>query len=124
MPREFSRAHRVADQVQRELGELIRALTQGSKLGLVTVTEVQVSPDLQHAYVFVSVIAGDAEAAVRVLSEHAKNLRHALGQVMRLKRGAPQLHFKHDKVPAEAQRLTSLIYQAVAEDQQHHHDEE
>lgn len=123
MPREFSRANRVADQVQRELGELIRELVQGSKLGLVTVTEVQVAPDLQHAYVFVSVIGGDAQAAVRVLSENAVMMRRALGRVMRLKRGAPQLHFKHDKIPAEAQRLTTIINHAVAEDRQHHPDE-
>lgn len=123
MPREFSRASRVADQVQRELSVLVSDLTRGAKLGLVTITEVQVSPDLSHANVFVSAVGGDPLAAVRVLHEHAGQLRHSLGQVMRLKKGAPQLHFRYDAVLANAERLNTLIHKAVAEDIQHHIDE-
>ena len=125
MPREFPRASRVADQVQRELGELLRELTRDAKLGLVTVTEVKVSPDLGHATVFVSVLGApdDGAAALSLLHDEAGSLRHALGRVMRLKKGAPQLHFKADKLPENAQRLTSLIDRAVAEDRSHHGDD-
>ncbi len=122
MPREFPRASRVADQVQRELSQLLRELTRDAKLGLVTVTEVRVSPDLTHAQVYVGVLGAPdgGEAALALLQEQAGALRHALGRVMRLKKGAPQLHFRADHVPENAQRLTSLIDRAVAEDRSHH----
>ncbi len=125
MPREFSRSSRIADQVQRELGELLRELTRDAKLGLVTVTEVNVSPDLSHANIFVSVLGApdDGSAALSLLHGQAGALRHALGRVMRLKKGAPHLHFKADKLPETAQRLTSLIDRAVAEDRSHHGDD-
>lgn len=125
MPREFSRASRVADQVQRELGDLLRELTRDAKLGLVTVTEVHMSPDMTHANIFVSVLGGpdNGEAALSLLHSQAGSLRHALARVMRLKKGPPQLHFKADRLPENAQRLTSLIDRAVAEDRSHHGDD-
>lgn len=126
MPREFSRASRVADQVQRELGELLRELTRDAKLGLVTVTEVHLSPDMTHANIFVSVLGGpdNGAAALSLLHSQAGALRHSLGRVMRLKKGPPQLHFRADHLPENAQRLTSLIDRAVAEDRSHHGEDE
>ena len=57
MAREYSRAARLADQIQRDLAELIRLEVKDPRVGLVTVTAVEVSPDLSHARVFVTTLA-------------------------------------------------------------------
>jgi ribosome-binding factor A len=123
MPKEYPRARRVADQIQRELSRLIVVELKDPRLRLVTVTEVEVTRDLAHAKVFVSVLgsddAGDAVAALRHAAGH---LRHLLGQAMRM-RTVPELHFSEDRTLVEASRLSALINRAVADDKRHHTDD-
>lgn len=120
MPKDFPRARRVAEQIQRELSRLISVELRDPRLRLVTVTEVEVTRDLAHAKVFVSVLGSDdASDAVSALRHAAGHLRHLLGHELSL-RSIPELHFVEDRVLIEGSRLSALINKAVAEDASHH----
>ena len=117
MPRDFPRTRRVGEQMQRELAALIRTEIKDPRLGMVTVSAVQVSRDLSHAKVFISVL-GDAEAkqlSLQILNKAAGFLRHALGQQM-IVRNVPQLHFVYDESIERGSRLSALIDAAVKSD--------
>ena len=124
MPREFSRTRRVGEQIQRELAQLIRAEIKDPRLGMLTIQSVEVSRDLSHARVFVSVMGDDEarEQTLAVLSRAAGFLRRLLGREMRL-RVIPQLHFQRDDSLDRGLYMSSLIDQAVAEDASHHQDD-
>jgi ribosome-binding factor A len=123
MPKDFPRARRVAEQIQRELSRLITTELKDPRVRLVTVTEVQVTRDLEHAKVFISVLGSDdASTAVAALKHAAGHLRGQIGRVMRL-RVVPELHFTEDRVLIEGSRLSALINQAVADDAKHHPEE-
>ena len=57
MKKNTQRAHRVGDQIQRELADLLRLHVKDPRIGMVTITAVEVSPDLSHAKIFFSVLA-------------------------------------------------------------------
>ena len=81
MAKEFSRAQRIGDQIQRELAQLIRLEVKDPRLGgLVTVTAVEVSRDSSHAKVFVTVMgAGEPEEGVDPVAQSIKVLNDASG---------------------------------------------
>mgnify|MGYP005750595131 CR=1 FL=1 len=117
MPRDFPRTRRVGEQMQRELAALIRDEVKDPRVGMVTVLAVEVTRDLAHAKVFVTVL-GDAEArdaSLAALNKAAGFLRHELGQRM-LTRTVPQLRFVYDESIERGSRLSALIDQAVASD--------
>jgi ribosome-binding factor A len=123
MPRDFPRSRRVAEQIQRELSRLITAEFQDPRLKLVTITEVEVSRDLSHARVYVSVLGSDDPSdAVAALKHASGRLRQMLSHALRM-RGVPELRFVEDKVLIEGSRLSGLINKAVAEDERHHEDD-
>ena len=117
MPREFSRTRRVGEQLQRELAELIRAELKDPRLGMVSVSQVQVSRDLGHAKVFVSVLGSDAQvkASIAVLKHAAGYLRGRLGRMLHI-RTVPELHFFLDRSLEEGARIGALINRAIASD--------
>jgi ribosome-binding factor A len=117
MPRDFPRTRRVGEQLQRELAALIRDEINDPRVGMVSVSAVEVSRDLSHAKVFISTLgeAEDAEASVKVLQGAAGYLRRLLGQRMTL-RSVPQLHFNRDYSIEQGARLSSLIDSAVRGD--------
>ena len=80
MAREYARTQRVADHLQRELAVLIRDEVGDPRLGMVSISAVEVSRDFSHAKVFVSTLgeAGDAETSVQVLQGAAGYLRRLL----------------------------------------------
>ena len=59
MPKEFSRTRRVGEQLRRELAPMVQAVARDKGLGLVSLTEVQVSPDLKHAQIYVTRLGSD-----------------------------------------------------------------
>jgi ribosome-binding factor A len=123
MPKDFPRARRVAEQIQRELSRLIASELKDPRIRLVTVTEVEVTRDLAHAKVYVSVLGSDdASEAVEGLRSAAGHLRRLLSRDMRM-RSVPELHFTEDRVLIEGSRLSALINQAVADDVRHHTDQ-
>jgi ribosome-binding factor A len=114
--KEYSRAERIGDQIQRELAMLIRQEIKDPRLGMVTVAAVRVSSDLGHARVYVTVLDGaDADASVRILNRAAPFLRHALGRRI-VMRAVPELRFVYDKAQEAGVRLASLIERSVAMD--------
>ena len=106
------RGVRVADQIQRDLGELIREL-KDPRIGLVTVNSVQVTPDYAHAKVFFSVLVGDATECEAGLSEAAGYLRNGLFKRLQI-HTVPTLHFQFDRTTEHAAELSALIREANA----------
>jgi ribosome-binding factor A len=117
MPREFPRARRVEEQLKRLLAEQIRREVKDPRVGLITITAVEVSRDLTHARVLFTPFAGvgDPGAALEALRHAAGFLRHQIRKEMRL-RVAPELVFEVDDSIERAARLTSLIHEAVEGD--------
>jgi ribosome-binding factor A len=109
------RLRRVADQIQKELSELLRSELKDPRVGMITLTGVEVSPDLGYAKVFFTTL-GDAEALVRTqegLARAAGFLRSELGHRLKL-RVTPQVRFVHDPTVERGARLSKLIDDAVA----------
>ncbi len=126
MPREYPRSRRVADQIQKDLSELIRNEVKDPRIGIVSVSEVEVSRDLAYAKVYVAELGADHEKnlqTVKTLNGAAGYLRKLLGQRMRL-RLTPQLSFLHDNSFEKACQLSSLIDEAMASDSQSDTEEE
>jgi ribosome-binding factor A len=109
------RLRRVADQIQKELSGLLRSELKDPRVGMITLTGVEVSPDLAHAKVFFTTL-GDASALARTeagLKRAAGFLRVELGQRLKL-RVTPEVHFVHDASVERGARLSKLIDDAVA----------
>ena len=117
MKRDSQRAQRVGEQIQRELAQLLRDEVKDPRVGRVTITAVEVSPDLSHAKVFVTDLAGRerAEESVHALSRTVGFLRSELAHRMNLY-SVPQLHFAYDDSIESGIRLSKLIDDAVASD--------
>ncbi len=107
-----NRGHRVADQIQRDVSELIREL-KDPRVGMVTIHAVEVSPDYAHAKVFFSVLVGDAQASEAALNEAAGFLRNGLFKRL-LIHTVPTLHFHFDATTERAASLNDLIARANA----------
>jgi ribosome-binding factor A len=105
-----NRSFRVADQIQRDLAELIRGL-KDPRLGLLTVNSVEVSPDYAHAQVYFSLLVGDAKACEDALNEAAGYLRNGLFKRLTI-HTVPTLHFHYDKTTERAAALSALIRKA------------
>lgn len=108
------RLRRVADQIQRELSELLHAELKDPRVGMITLTGVEVSPDLAHAKVFFTTLA-EAESLARIeagLRRAAGFLRVQLGKRLKL-RVTPEIHFKHDVSIERGVHLSQLIDAAV-----------
>lgn len=113
--RSFSRRERVAEQIRRELADLIHSELRDPRVGMVSLTEVAVSPDYAHAKVFFSSLGGsDHLASVMAGLEHAAGfLRTELGKRISLHM-TPQLHFVFDQSLERGAQLSRLISEAAA----------
>ena len=110
-----ARSARIADQIQRSLAELIRLEVRDPRVGLVTLTGVELSRDQSHAKVFFTVLgsAAEAEEAGRGLQRAAGFLRSELSREL-TSRKVPELHFEFDASVERGVRLSRLIDEAVA----------
>ena len=109
-----ARRARIADQIQRELAELVRTELRDPRVGMVTLTGVEVSRDQSHAKVFFTVLGPEAAArdAAEGLGHAAGFLRTQLAHRLST-RSVPELHFEHDESVERGIRLTRLIDEAV-----------
>ena len=127
MAKDYSRTQRIGDQMQRELALLIQREVKDPRLGMVTITAVDVARDLGHAKVYITAMGGgldepqQVEQSLGMLKEAAGFLRMMLGKVMKL-RSVPQLHFYYDASIRRGAELSALIERAVLEDRQHQSD--
>jgi len=120
LPREFNRSDRVAGSIRRELAKLIQMELRDPEVGFIGLSDVEVTRDLAHAKVFVTVFESEkAGSSLKALKRAAGFLRSRLGQEMRI-RIVPELHFHHDASVETGQRMDRLIEAAVASDHEHH----
>jgi ribosome-binding factor A len=107
-----NRSYRIADQIQRDLAGLIREL-KDPRIGMVTVSAVEVTPDYAHAKVFFSVLVGDAAESQEALNEAAGFLRNGLFKRLQI-HTVPTLHFQYDRTTERAAEMSALIHKANA----------
>ena len=105
-----NRSFRVADQIQRDVAELIREL-KDPRVGMVTINAVEVTPDYAHAKVFFSLLVGDPAECATALNEAAGFLRNSLFKRLAI-HTVPTLHFQFDRTTERAAELSALINKA------------
>jgi ribosome-binding factor A len=115
MAKEYSRSSRVAEQMRRELADLLQFEVKDPRIGMVTVTEVEVTGDMAHAKIFYSAKAGTLELQAG-LEKSSGFLRSQLAKRMLL-RTVPQLHFVYDQSADYGMKMTKLIDEALGSDE-------
>ena len=108
-----NRAFKVADQIQRDLTELIARELKDPRVGMVTLQGVEVTPDYAHAKVFFSLLTGNPEETAEGLNAAAGFLRNALFKRLHI-HTVPTLHFIYDRTTERAADMNALIAKAVA----------
>jgi ribosome-binding factor A len=108
-----NRGFKVADQIQRDLTELIARELKDPRVGMVTLQAVEVTPDYAHAKVFFSVLVGDPQQTQDALNQAAGFLRNGLFKRLHI-HTVPTLHFIYDRTTERAADMNALIAQAVA----------
>jgi ribosome-binding factor A len=123
MAREFTRTQRVADFIRKELAVIIQMELRDPRLGIVGITDVEVSRDLANARVYVTVMGCDDKQAmeipVKVLNGAAGFLRSRLAKVSTM-RTIPALHFHYDESILRGSRISSMIDEAIRSDKDMH----
>jgi ribosome-binding factor A len=122
MAREFKRTDRVAEQLQRELAQIIQLEIRDPRVGMVTVCAVDLSRDLHYATVYVTFLGieetvGATQAAIDVLNDASSYIRTLIGKRMRM-RAVPHVKFLFDQSISRGRDLSSLIKQARDKDSQ------
>ena len=116
MPREFRRSDRVAGSLRRELAKILQMEVKDPEMGFIGLSDVEVTRDLAHAKVFVTVFEHEkAESSIKALNRQAGYLRSLLGKAMRI-RAVPELHFHHDASVETGRHMDELIDSAVSSD--------
>ena len=107
-----NRGFRVADQIQRDVAALVREL-KDPRIGMVTITGVDVTPDYAHATVRFSLLVGDLGECEVALNEAAGFVRNGLFKRLQI-HTVPTLHFQFDRTTERAAELSALIARANA----------
>ena len=109
MPREFSRKVRVAESIKRALAPLVSDWMRERGAGMASVTAADVSPDLKHSKIFVSVYGGMvADSVIGDLNQEAGRFRRVLGRELRL-RALPELEFCLDESIERGAEMTEML---------------
>ena len=108
-----NRGYRVADQIQRDLTELIARELKDPRVGMVTIQSVEVTPDYAHAQVYFSLLIGDPVETAAGLNQAAGFLRSGLFKRLHI-HTVPTLHFHFDRTTERAADMNALIAKAVS----------
>ena len=108
-----NRGFRVADQIQRDLADLIARELKDPRVGMVTIQAVEVTPDYAHAKVFFSLLTGDPVETAQGLNAAAGFLRSGLFKRLHI-HTVPTLHFVYDRTTERAADMNALIAKAVS----------
>ena len=108
-----NRAFKVADQIQRDLTELIARELKDPRVGMVTLQGVEVTPDYAHAKVFFSLLTGDPVETQAALNQAAGFLRNGLFKRLHI-HTVPTLHLVFDRTSERAADMNALIAKAVS----------
>lgn len=115
-PRDFKRSERVAGQIRRDLAKLIQQEIKDPEVGFVSLSDVEVTRDLSHAKVFITVFEPEkAQQSLKALRRASSFLRSRLAQELRL-RHMPELHFEHDDSVEKGSHIDELISKALNSD--------
>ncbi|MBQ8706665.1 MAG: 30S ribosome-binding factor RbfA [Succinivibrionaceae bacterium] len=120
MPRVFSRARRVADQMQKEIALLLQQDFKDPRVGFVTVSGVDLSGDLMYAKVFVTFLGvddGHIREAVKILNEASGFFRSMIASRMKL-RAVPNISFHYDSTLVSGMKLSGLISETIRHDEE------
>lgn len=118
MSKEFSRTQRVSQQLQKELAIILQREVRDSRIGMVTISDVEVSRDLAYAKVFVTFLCvGEQtpESSLNALKEHEAHVRMMLGKRIRL-RLTPEVRFVYDNTLVDGMRMSNLVTEVVSND--------
>ncbi|MDH5552922.1 MAG: 30S ribosome-binding factor RbfA [Nitrosomonas sp.] len=117
MPKDYSRTLRVADQIQRELADLFDHEIKDPRVGMITITGVEVDRDYSYAKIFYTTLGSKEDNfLVEKGLERAKGfLRSSLSHRMKL-RTVPQLQFVYDESVERGVRISNLIDEAIAQE--------
>ena len=103
----------MADQIQRDLAELVARELKDPRVGMITISAVEVTPDYAHAKVYFSLISGDPVETTAGLNAAAGFLRNGLFKRLHI-HTVPTLHFIFDRTTERAADMNALISKAVA----------
>ena len=124
MPREFSRSERMAEQLRRELAEIVRDEIDDPRLGFVSFTEVRMSRDLSHAVIYCSVLnSEDQVESIEVLNRAVGFIRKEIARRIRA-RIVPTLKFVIDESVTRGVAMDELITEAIKNDKKHDGDDD
>ena len=113
-PRGFQRSERVAEQVRRDLAELIRTELKDPRVGMISLTEVELTPDYAHAKIYFTTLKSDqVDEILQGLRRAAGFLRRELGRRIHI-HTLPELHFHYDSSLEHGMNLSALIDRANA----------
>jgi ribosome-binding factor A len=123
MPKEFTRSNRIADQIQRDLAQLVQTGLKDPRIGMVTISDVRVSRDMGYADVYITLLTAEElhedseeiKLTLDVLNKAAGFLRNELGRSLQI-RMIPHLRFYFDKTVGEGRRMSTLIAKARSKD--------
>jgi ribosome-binding factor A len=119
MSHNLTRARRVGEQIRRELAEILRTELKDPRVGMITLTGVEISADFERAKVFYTLLGQQDHAAAQLALEHAGGfLRTQVAKRLKL-RAIPQLQFAYDASVERGLQLDRLIERAIREDQTH-----
>ncbi len=107
---ENTRANRVAEQMKKEVGEIINQKLKDPRIGFVTVTDIDLTNDLQHATIFISVLGDETEKEESLigLSKASGFIRSEIGKRIRLRK-VPEIVFKFDEAHEHGNRIESIL---------------
>lgn len=113
------RVNRVGEQMKKELGDIIGRKIKDPRIGFVTVTDVEVTGDLQQAKVFISVLGDDVqkENTLKALAKAKGFIRTEIGQRIRLRK-TPEITFEFDQSIDYGNRIETLLHQVQNEDKE------
>ena len=122
MAKEFSRSRRVAQQLQQEIARILQREVKDPRVGMATVSSIDLSRDLSYAKVYVTFfnIDNDEECikeGIAALDTASGYIRSLVGSAMKL-RIVPELRFIYDNTLVEGMRLSNLVTEVRAKDKQ------
>lgn len=124
MPREFNRSQRMAEQIRRELAEIIRDELKDPRMGLCSFTAVKLSRDLSHAIVFCTVLDhAHRDETIETLNHAAGFIRSQIASRIRA-RSVPLLKFVNDDSVERGAAMEELINKAIKSDKHHSNENE
>ncbi|KDN10840.1 30S ribosome-binding factor RbfA [Gilliamella sp. Imp1-1] len=125
MAKAFNRSYRVGHELQKEIAIILQREIKDPRLGMVTVSGVDISRDLSYAKVFVTFLNDDdpqvIEQGLTVLNDAKGYIRTLIGKAMRL-RIIPEIKFFYDESLVKGMQMSSLVADVIKQDNERHKD--